>query len=111
MNKELVFSTLDEQCPDATIISGCAPGVDTNAIEWAVSRDQPVIRFPAQWSEYGHSAGFIRNHQMIREGRPTLVIAFQYFNYETPGTQNMIMITRLARVPLLIVKDYPPCLS
>lgn len=96
---------MDEWCQDATIISGVAKGVDSIAVEWAIENDLPVLRFAAEWFKYGGEAGFIRNHQMVREGRPDLVIAFQYPGYQTPGTSNMISIARAANIPVLIFTD------
>lgn len=60
----------------AVIIHGGAPGADKLANDWAVSRSIPVEVFPAEWSKLGHSAGPLRNAQMLKDGRPTLVVAF-----------------------------------
>jgi predicted Rossmann-fold nucleotide-binding protein len=32
--------------------------------------------FPANWPKHGKGAGFIRNQQMLNEGKPDLMIAF-----------------------------------
>lgn len=32
--------------------------------------------FPADWNKYGKAAGAIRNSQMLKEGRPDLVLVF-----------------------------------
>src|SRR5690554_945474 len=52
------------------IISGAAKGVDTLAIDWAVTNYCPFEQFPAYWDKYGSAAGSIRNQQMLDEGKP-----------------------------------------
>lgn len=68
------------------LIHGGARGADTLAGEWASHREIPVKVFPANWKKHGKAAGFIRNHQMIDEGNPFMVVAFPGGN----GTQHMI---------------------
>jgi len=58
------------------IISGCAPGADTLALEWPEARGIQVARFPADWNTHGRAAGPIRNQQMLDEGKPELVVSF-----------------------------------
>jgi hypothetical protein len=70
----------------ATLIHGGAPGADTLAQDWAVARAVPVEVFPADWSKLGHSAGPNRNGQMLKDGRPTLVVAFP----GGKGTRDMV---------------------
>jgi hypothetical protein len=68
------------------VIHGAARGADTMADNWAYSRHIDVQKYPAMWKQHGaKAAGPIRNRQMIDEGRPDLVIAFQGGN----GTANM----------------------
>lgn len=87
---------------DATIISGCAPGADTLAIEWAENNYYQLDKYPAKWDDlthpdaiiafnkwgkpYNKNAGFTRNRQMLVEGKPDLVIAFA----GGAGTENMV---------------------
>ncbi len=60
------------------VIEGGARGADALAAEWARKNLPPEshLRFPAQWDKHGKSAGHIRNHQMLVEGKPDMVIAF-----------------------------------
>ena len=58
------------------VISGCARGADTLAIEWAGDNNVTVAPFPADWKTHGKAAGHIRNQQMIDKGKPDLVVAF-----------------------------------
>ena len=78
------------------LISGAASGADTLAFWWAVRNSIEVLSYPADWQKLGKSAGPIRNHQMLKEGKPCLVIAFP----GGPGTEHMCRITLLARINL-----------
>jgi hypothetical protein len=49
-----------------------ARGADTLAEEWAKVRGIPCT---ADWDDLGRKAGPIRNAQMLRKGRPELVVA------------------------------------
>jgi hypothetical protein len=83
------------------IIQGCARGADTLAGEWADARGVPVLPFPADWKRDGNAAGPIRNAQMLREGRPSFVVAFPGGN----GTDDMKRQAKRAGVPVL---EIPP---
>lgn len=58
------------------IIQGEAPGADSAAKAWAWRNGVPTADFPADWKQYGKRAGFLRNTQMLEEGKPDLVLAF-----------------------------------
>ena len=89
---------------DFVIVSGKARGVDSVAIDWAVVNLCPFIEYPAEWDKYGKAAGFIRNKQMLEEGKPDIVIAFPGGN----GTDNMKTIARMAGVQVM---EIPPLKS
>lgn len=76
--------------PEVVIISGAAKGADSHAIDWAVINWTDLETYPADWAKYGKSAGYIRNKQMLDEGRPDLVVAF-------PGGVGTAMMVKLAR--------------
>jgi hypothetical protein len=87
--------------PDGTfIIAGAARGVDKAAIDWAVVNWVPFQEYPADWEKYGKRAGYVRNKQMLEEGKPDLVIAFP----GGKGTAMMVKIAREAGVPVEEVK-------
>lgn len=46
------------------VVSGGAPGADTEGAKWAESHDIPVKVFKADWDRYGASAGPRRNQAM-----------------------------------------------
>lgn len=85
---------------EVTIISGCAPGADTLAIEYAERYNCNVKKFPANWSLHGKSAGPKRNQQMIDEGNPRLAIAFE----GGAGTKDMVDRCRKNNIPIIMVK-------
>lgn len=86
------------------IITGGARGVDTIANHWAnkIAGCQTEV-YPAKWKQYGKKAGYIRNKQMLEEGKPDVVIAF-------PGGKGTAMMVRLAReagIPVEEIKYKP----
>lgn len=83
------------------VIEGEARGADTLARLWAEEQGISVIKFPADWAKYGRAAGPIRNGQMLKEGKPELVIAF--LSKDSKGTRNMIAQARGALVPVHVV--------
>lgn len=48
---------------DVVIVSGCALGVDSDAIRWATANNVKCERYPADWSR-GKGAGMMRNSLM-----------------------------------------------
>ena len=46
------------------IVSGTARGADQLGERYAVEKGFPILRFPADWLQYGKAAGPIRNRQM-----------------------------------------------
>lgn len=78
------------------VVHGAAPGADTGANNWAVSKGLSVHRFPANWNTQGNSAGPQRNTEMceysrllMASGKETLLIAF-------PGDNGTADMTRKA---------------
>ncbi len=85
-----------------TIISGAAKGVDSVAIDWAITNWLSFKEFPANWDKYGKAAGPIRNKQMLEEGKPDLVVAFPGGR----GTANMVKLAKEAGVEVIEI-EYP----
>lgn len=82
-----------------TVITGMATGADSLAWDWAFLNFHYIMEFPANWAKYGNSAGYKRNVQMLKEGKPDLVVAFE----GGKGTQNMIDIAKNAGVDIIQV--------
>ncbi len=83
------------------IISGKARGADTAAADWAVVNWTQLEEYPADWNKYGKRAGYIRNVQMLEEGKPDLVVAFP----GVKGTAMMIDLAKKAGVEVIEVAD------
>ena len=84
------------------VIEGGARGADTMAKMWATAvPNATVVEYPADWTTYGKSAGYIRNSQMLKEGKPDLVVAFP----GGTGTAMMVKIAKLAGVEVIEVEN------
>ena len=98
---ELMFRVLNGILSDRwgeglTIIHGGARGADRLAGSWAEYKGLDIEVYPADWKRYGKQAGFIRNAQMLEEGEPDLVVAFE----GGVGTAMMVKLAREAGVPV-----------
>ena len=82
------------------IISGQARGADTLGEEWAKLRGITVLHYPANWDEFGKSAGYRRNEAMAQKA--THLIAFH--DGESRGTQHMIDIAERERLKVKVVR-------
>jgi hypothetical protein len=71
-----------------TIVSGTANGADKCGEQWATTNAVKIKRFPANWEEYGKSAGYIRNQEMANNAEA--LIAF--WDGKSKGTKHMIDI-------------------
>lgn len=91
-----------EVLDELTIIEGEAKGADFLARVWAKHFKVKYEAYPADWKTYGKKAGPIRNAQMLREGKPELVIAF--LAEGSVGTKDMINQAEKAGVPVKVIK-------
>jgi hypothetical protein len=78
------------------LIEGGAEGADFMARKFAEWARIPVETYPADWS-MGKAGGPIRNRQMLEEGRPDLVVAFEGGR----GTADMVKQAKRAGVRVL----------
>lgn len=97
-----------------TLIEGGASGADDCAAWWAEEsplhshNERPEeprfehLRFPADWAQHGKRAGYLRNVQMLDEGKPDLVVAFRLPG-ESKGTDMMVDLARKAGVRTYVV--------
>jgi len=72
------------------IISGTARGADTLGERYARERGFTLRQFPADWDQFGKSAGYRRNCQMADNA--DALIAF--WDGQSLGTRHMIDIAR-----------------
>ena len=71
---------------DLEIVCGKARGADTLGETWAKKNHVGVKYFPADWDEYGKSAGYRRNGEMAEYGDALLA----FWDGESKGTAHMI---------------------
>ncbi len=93
-----------KKLPQGTvIIHGCARGADTIAGKVARTLGFTVEEYPADWDKYGKAAGHIRNTQMLKEGKPDLVLAFHRDFANSKGTKNMVNQSTAAGKPCEVI--------
>lgn len=97
-----------ENGEDFVIIEGGAPGADS--VAWAFAdwnqmmwSDVQHLHFPADWKLHGKRAGYIRNAQMLEEGKPNLVLAFTHDIETSNGTRMMVDLARKALVETYVI--------
>lgn len=61
---DYILSEQVNQGKNIIFVSGRAKGTDTMAEWYAHEKGYGIYTFPAQWDEYGYSAGYKRNIQM-----------------------------------------------
>jgi hypothetical protein len=92
-----ILDSLKTEFTDLVIIQGEARGADTLAKDWAIRNKVMTLSFPANWKQYGKSAGYRRNTQMLEEGKPDIVIAF-------PGGRGTEMMCEIAETAGITVR-------
>ena len=91
------------------VINGAAKWADSLADFYARSMSLEVEAYPADWSQYGKRAGYVRNSQMLTEGKPDVVWAFVDKPLaESRGTKMMVDIARKGGVPCYVVEAISP---
>ena len=84
-----ILAKINEMAPEV-VIEGEARGADLMARRAAEKLGIPVLKFSAEWDAYGRAAGFIRNQQMLIEGKPDYVLAFHDDIENSRGTKDMV---------------------
>ena len=82
------------------IISGGATGADRLAERYAKDNRLALCIYPADWKQYGKSAGPRRNAQIVQ--RSTHIIAF--LHTDSIGTRNTIELAFKAKKPVKVVE-------
>ncbi len=86
---------------DVVIIHGGAKGADYCAGKFAEQFDLECEEFHADWKQFGRAAGHVRNAEMLKEGRPSRVLAF--WDGKSKGTLHMVTTAAAARLSVRIV--------
>lgn len=97
------LNDLKKKHQDLIIIDGMARGADSLGYACAVDLGCETERYPAEWEKHGKSAGPIRNHRMLQEGRPDLVLAFHSDLAKSKGTKHMVEIAMKAGVEVIVI--------
>ena len=84
--KTKMDSLLRNKDDDVCVVCGEARGADTLGRRYAEERGYQIMSFPANWSEHGKQAGYLRNIEMA-ENADALVA---FWNGESHGTKHMI---------------------
>jgi len=87
--------------PITEIVTGDARGADTLGAQWATAHDIHVKHFPANWDEYGKTAGFIRNAEMADYAD----VAICFWDGKSKGTAHMIKTMKMKKKPCYVY-DY-----
>ena len=69
-----------------TVLTGLAHGVDFLGVMWAIDNGIKLEKYPANWKEYGISAGYKRNLQMAIKAEALIAI----WDGKSRGTRHMI---------------------
>lgn len=102
-DKHLIAEVLGS-FPFDTLIEGEQRGADRLSREVAETWNRLVLPFPAHWEQYGKGAGHIRNRQMLKVGKPDLVIAFHKHIEESLGTADMLCQAEDAGIPYCLIE-------
>ena len=86
------------------VISGTARGADQMGERYARERGYEIRQFPADWEQYGKSAGHIRNAKMADNA--DALIAF--WDGESKGTKNMIDNARRKGLAVRVIQYQKP---
>lgn len=81
------------------IISGTAKGADSLGEVYAKERGMACERHPANWSQYGRSAGYKRNEEMA--SCANALVAF--WDGQSKGTKHMIDIAKRKGLEVQVV--------
>lgn len=83
-----------------SIVTGMAKGADSLGYYFAIKNNVVAYKFPANWNQYGKSAGMIRNKQMgdFADG----LLAF--WDGKSRGTKQMIEYMLSLHKPVDIIR-------
>jgi hypothetical protein len=97
-DRAAAYAALDKvlaRGPIGCLVEGGAPGADTIARQWAISRGVLYEEREARWAELGAKAGPIRNQEMADAGADGLVAL-----PGSRGTADMVRRAEAAGIPV-----------
>ena len=104
-NRNIILKWVQNLSPEV-IIEGEARGADSIARNIAIELGIEVLRYPANWNKYGRAAGVIRNTQMLKEGKPDMVLAFHDHIEISKETSNMIGQAKKIGLPVRLITSF-----
>lgn len=101
---EFLKLTMDRLLANITseicVVCGMAKGADLLRERYANEKGYKVSRFPADWSSFGKSAGFVRNEEMAQNA--DALVAF--WDGKSRGTQHMIKTAERHKLKVRVKK-------
>ena len=88
---------------DVEIISGTARGADSLGEKFANEKNCKLVKFPADWNQYGKSAGYKRNYQMANYAKEENGMLFAFWDGESKGTKMMIDIANKENLEVHVI--------
>jgi hypothetical protein len=82
------------------IVTGGAKGADSLGANYAMENNIPLVVHKPDWGRYGKSAGFVRNHDIIKDC--THCVAF--WDGESRGTKHDIELCKKLGKPFRVVR-------
>ena len=101
------YNTLKKYCDyilsnktDIEIVCGMARGADLLGKRYAEEKKYKIAEFPADWDNFGKSAGYKRNVEMALYSDAAII----FWNGESKGTKHMIDISKKHDLQLKIYR-------
>lgn len=95
------FDIVKEQYPVSEILTGCAMGADSLAVQLANERDYKLTVFKADWNRYGKGAGPVRNTDLVNKSDIVMV----FWNGISRGSKDVIRKAIMANKILVCVSS------
>lgn len=103
-NSALVYRVLEELHSAhrfTLVIHGGERGVDSLTDAWAMNKRLPIEAYRPDWPLHGKLADAKRQVEMLRSGRPTMLVAFP----GGKGTKNLVQLAYSIPIPTIILYD------
>lgn len=90
--------TAREPFVEIEVFDGGAMGADHYGRKWAEKCGYKVHEYPADWKQFGKSAGYIRNEEMANDCDMVVV----FWDGESKGTKHMMELAKKYEKPLVV---------
>lgn len=88
------------KCIISEVVSGKAYGADMLGEYYAKEYNIPITEFPADWSNYGKSAGYIRNKLMAEYAEQAII----FWDGKSRGSMHMINLAKAYGLNVIVIK-------